>query len=73
MRRRVLEVEMAGHASVVRGPGARELVILVTGRAPVWVSRAHGFSVQAATAKDVVAAAEVRNYDVVVTGPRSAK
>ena len=70
-RRRVLEVELDGFGSLVRGPGARELVITVTGRPPVWSSIRRGFSVQEKTARDVVAAAELRFYDIVITGRRA--
>lgn len=74
MARRVLEVELAGVGSIVRGPGARELVILVArgNRAPVWSHVRRGWSVQEHTARDVIAAAEVRNYDVVIAGRRGA-
>jgi hypothetical protein len=64
----VLEVEFSGMGSIVRGPGARELVVEVSGRAPVWLALHRGYSVQETTARDVVAAAEARNYDVVITG-----
>lgn len=70
MRRRVLEVELAGYGSLVRGHGARELVELVTGRPPVWSSVRRGWSIQETTARDVIAAAEIRNYDILVIGPR---
>lgn len=73
MRRRVLEVELDGVASVVRGPGSRELVVHMTGRPPVWLPSRGGWSVQERTARDVVAAASVRNFDVVITGPRSSR
>jgi hypothetical protein len=54
--------------SIVRGPGARELVVEVSGRAPVWLALHRGYSVQETTARDVVAAAEARNYDIVIAG-----
>ena len=71
MRRRVLQVELDRHSSIVRGPGAHELVELVTGRPGVWISRIKGYSVQERTARNIVAAAELRNYDVEVIGRRS--
>ena len=70
MGRRVIEVELAGMGSLVRGHGSRELIIDVTGRAPMWSSVSRGWSLQETTARDVVAAAESRGYDVVITGPR---
>ena len=69
-RRRVLEAELNGCASLVKGPGSRELVIEVSGRAPVWSSVRRGWSLQEHTARDVIAAAEARFYDIVITGPR---
>lgn len=71
MARRVLEVELAGMGSLVRGYGARELIIDLTGRPPMWSSIRRGWSLQESTARDVVAAAESRGYDVVITGPRA--
>jgi hypothetical protein len=71
MGRRVLEVELAGMGSLVRGYGSRELVMSVTGRAPVWSSIRRGWSLQEVTARDVVAAAEAQGFDVVITGPRA--
>ena len=71
-RRRVLDAELNGCASLVKGPGSRELVIEVSGRAPVWSSVRRGWSLQEHTARDVIAAAEARFYDIVITGPRVA-
>lgn len=67
----MLEVEMAGMGSLVRGYGSRELIIDLTGRPPMWSSIRRGWSLQESTARDVVAAAEARGYDVVITGPRA--
>ena len=72
MRRRVLEVELAGMGSLVRGPGSRDLIVEVTGRAPVWSSIRRGWSLQESTVRDVVAAAELAGFDVVITGRRAA-
>lgn len=71
MARRVLEVELDGYGSLVRGHGSRDLVILITGRPPVWSGLRRGWSVKEVTARDVVAAAEIRNYDIVITGRRA--
>lgn len=68
MARRVLEVELAGMGSLVRGYGSRELIIDVTGRPPIWSAIRRGWSLQETTARDVVAAAESRGYGVVITG-----
>lgn len=69
MRRRVLEVEFDGVGSLMRGHGSRELIAEVVGRPPVWRTLAHGWSVQEHTARDVVALAEERGYDIVILGP----
>jgi hypothetical protein len=71
MSRRVLEVELAGCGSLVRGYGSRDLVMSITGRTPVWSTVRRGWSLQETTARDVIAAAEVHGYDVVITGPRA--
>lgn len=69
MTRRTLTVTLAGVGSAVRGQGARALVVRITGRAPVRIPRGGGWSVQEKTARDVAAVAELRGYDVVVSGP----
>ena len=71
MSHRTLEAELDGYGSLVKGYGARELVIAVTGRAPVWSAIRRGWSVQESTARDVLAAADERGYHVVITGPRA--
>ena len=73
MSRPVLEVELCGFGSLVRGYGARAMVEEVSGRPPVWLPRLRGWSCQEKTARNVVALAESRNYDVVITGRRSRK
>ncbi len=73
MSRPVIEVEICGPGSLVRGYNARALVEEVLGRPPVWIPRLRGWSCQEKTAKNVVALAELRNYDVVITGPRTRK
>jgi hypothetical protein len=73
MSRPVLEVELCGPGSLVRGFGSRELVEEITGRPPVWIPRLRGWSCQERTARNVVALAESKNYDVVITGPRTRK
>lgn len=68
MSRRVLEVELAGCGSLVRGYGSRDMVETITGNAPLWIRSARGWSVQEHTARDVVGLAESRGYDIVITG-----
>lgn len=69
MSRPHLSIELAGYGSLVRGYKAREIVEEVTSRPPVWMSRLRGWSVQERTARDVVAVAERRGYDITVIGP----
>ncbi len=73
MTRPVLEVELCGLGSLVRGYGSREMVETVTGRAPVWIPRLRGWSCQEQTARNVVALAESKGYDVTITGKRTRK
>ena len=73
MRRRVLEVEFySAHDCIVRGPGAGQLLIGLTGRPQVYSGQRRGYSVQEKTARNAIAAAERLGYDVDITGPRSA-
>lgn len=71
MSRPVIEVELCGPGSLVRGHEARALVEAVLGRPPVWIPRLRGWSCQEANARDVVALAESRGIDVLITGPRT--
>lgn len=73
MSRPVLEVEFCGPGSLVRGYRSRELVEEVAGKPPVWIPRLRGWSCQERTARNVVALAETKNYDVVITGARTRK
>lgn len=70
MRRPVIKVDLDGYGSLVSGYGARDLVVEVAGRA-VWTSIRRGWSVQERTARDVIAIAETRGYDVLIAGRRS--
>lgn len=72
-RRRVLEVELDRHQSILRGHGSREILIQITGRAPVWVASARGWSCQEHSARSSVALAEHLGYDIEVIGRRSAR
>ena len=51
----------------VRGYGARDLITELRRRPPVWATRARAWVVQPHTAKDLIALAEQRGYDIVVT------
>jgi hypothetical protein len=73
LNRRVLEVELAGPGSVVRGYGSRGLVESITGRPPVWRRAVRGWSVQEKTAAEVLAVAQHLGVDLVVTGPRGGR
>lgn len=73
MRRRVLQVDLDGYGSLVRGYGSRELLFDLTGRAPVWSNIRRGWSVQEKTARDVIAAADARGFDVLIAGSRKVR
>lgn len=71
MTRRVLEFEANSRVDwLIRGHGARRLLIESTGRPQVWSPTRRGFSCQERTALDVLALAECYGYEVVITGPR---
>lgn len=69
----MLEVEFCGPGSLVRGYRSRELIEEIVGRPPVWIPRLRGWSCQERTARNVVALAESKHYDVVITGPKTRK
>lgn len=73
MRRRLLEVEAENrYCHRLRGPDVRALAMRVNaGKVPVWSSIAKAYTVSEQTAANVIALAEHRGYDVVVTGPRA--
>ena len=73
MSRPVIEVELAGVGSLVRGFRARQLCEKVTGRAPVYIPLARGYSCQEKTAKDVIAIAEAQGFDVLEIGRASCR
>ena len=52
---------------VAVGLGARDLITELRRRPPVWATRARAWVVQPHTAKDLIALAEQRGYDIVVT------
>jgi hypothetical protein len=73
VKRPVLEAELCGPGSLVRGYLVREMVEEVSGRPPVWIPRLRGWSCQERTARNVIALAESKHYDVVITGPKTRK
>lgn len=70
-RRPTITVVLDGYSSLVRGYGSRDMVQAVTGRPPTYSSVRKGWSCQEDTARDVIAVAEARNCDIVITGGRS--
>jgi len=66
---RRLEVEVESElCAFVRGYGSRDLLTELRGRPPIWSTRSRAWVTTARTARDVVAVAESRGWDVVVTG-----
>lgn len=63
-----LTVELAGCGSLISGYRSRELIEEVAGRPPVWMARLRGWSTSERTARNVVALAESRHYDITVVG-----
>lgn len=70
MSRRVLMISFeTPSCALVCGHGSRELLTeLRGGRPPVWATRSRAWVTQPATAKDLIAVAETRGYDIVITG-----
>jgi hypothetical protein len=73
VRRRVLHVEAESrYCHRLSGSDVKGLVMTVNGgKVPVWSPIAKAFTVSERTAANVVALAESRNYDIVITGPRA--
>lgn len=68
-RRRTIEVRFPAEGVVgaeVSGYGSRDLIQEVTGRAPLYSRRSRAWCCQTSTARNVVALAETRGYDVVI-------
>lgn len=66
MRR--LEVEfVTPSCAYVRGYGSRELLTELRGRPPVWSSLGRAWSVQPTFARDLLAIAQARGLETVVT------
>ncbi|MCM0618743.1 hypothetical protein [Nocardioides bruguierae] len=63
---RILTVVLDGYRSTIAGPGAFSLIHEASGRKPVWIGTIRAFSVSERTARDVMAEAERRRYEVAV-------
>ncbi|GAB3253201.1 hypothetical protein GCM10027425_12300 [Alteromonas gracilis] len=67
MKRRIIHVRIESSVcAFVRGHGSRELLTDLRGRPPVWSVTEKSWCVQERTARDVIALAESRGYDVEV-------
>jgi len=65
---RSIEVEFVNTScTYVRGGGSRELLTELRGRPPVWGTRARAWVTSPHTARDVIAVAESRGYEVIIT------
>ena len=68
MSRRVIRIRFVTPSrAYVTGWGSRDLLTELRGRVPVWSSRERAWVALPSTARDAVAAAEARGWDVVVT------
>lgn len=72
-RRPQWTAERNAHASILRGHGSREALAELTGRPPLYVASARGWSCQADTLDDACALAQARGIDVEVMGSRAAR
>ena len=72
-RRRVIEVAFESRYCVrVRGDNVRGLIMeLTNGKVPCFSSVAKAYTIGERRARDLIALAEARSYDVVITGPRA--
>lgn len=66
-----LEVEFVNSScALLRGYGARDLVVELKKRPPVWATRDRAWVVQPDTARDIIAAAEAGGWEVLISGAR---
>lgn len=65
--RRLTVTFVNASCAFVTGYGSRELLTELRGRPPVWSSLSRGWVAMPRTARDLVAVAESRGYDVTVT------
>lgn len=71
--KRVTVTTVNNNLTVISGYESRELVTLVRGgRHPMWSRRPRGWVVQSQTARDVIALAEERGFDVVLVDAQEA-
>lgn len=67
MPRRIFVALDPGHVwAEISGYGSRDLIIGITGRPPLWLSRTRVWTATYRTGLDVIAAAESRGFDVVL-------
>lgn len=72
MKRRVLTVVLGDNWAEFSGYGSREMYVSLAGRPPVYNSRTRRWVTVPKRARDLVALAETRHYDVVVTASEAA-
>jgi hypothetical protein len=73
MSRRTLTISFeTPSCALVRGYGSRELLTELRGKPPVWATRSRAWVTQPSTAKDLIAVAEMRGYDIVIEGEQEA-
>lgn len=67
MSARTLTVVLGDTWAEFAGYGSRELYVSLRGRPPVWNTRTRRWTAQLRTARDLVALAESRGWDIAVT------
>jgi len=72
MKRRLLTVVLGDNWAEFSGYGSREMYVSLFRRGPVYNTRTRRFSTVPDRARDLVALAETRGYDVVVTASDAA-
>jgi hypothetical protein len=69
-RRLTIKVENK-HCALVNGYGSRDMLTELLGKPPLWSTISRSWVTTERTAKDLVAVAERRGFDILVTGPTS--
>lgn len=68
MTRRTWHIVMGRNSAFVRGHGSREMLAELKRRPPMWSRAQRAWSCQPKTARDLIALAETRGIDLVITG-----
>ena len=68
MTRRIEVTFDSKHCAFVKGYGSRDLLMEMRGRPPIWSTLTRAWVTTEKTARDLIAVAESRGYEVVLGG-----